>query len=104
MCCLDEARKKIATEFNEYKQDVLRCNRPEIVWDLCNRIAFFCCVSEYFETMETIPEEFLQVVENRVHPIYAMWSEYLKNESLQYARWEDIEEILRTMAEKETEN
>ena len=99
--CLEEAKRKILNEYEAYKKDVIRCNNPEIIWDLCIRIAFFSCVAEYFEFNEAIPEPFLQVVEKSVHPIYAMWTEYLKNEELQYARWEDIEMILKQMAEKE---
>lgn len=99
--CLEEAKKKVLEEFYAYKKDVLKCDNCEVIWDLCNRIAFFSCVAEYFECIETVPEAFLGVLEKHVHPIYAMWTEYLKNESLQYARFEDIETILNEMAQKE---
>ena len=101
--CLESAKRKIAEEYEAYKKEVLRCNNAEVIWDLCNRIAFFSCVAEYFEFSETIPEAFLSLVEKLVHPIYAMWMEYLKNESLEYARWEDIEMILSQMVEREQE-
>ena len=99
--CLERAKRKIAEEYAAYKKEVLRCNNVEVIWDLCNRIAFFSCVLEYFEFNETIPEPFLSLVEKLIHPIYAMWMEYLKNESYQYASWEDIELILSRMVEKE---
>lgn len=103
MCLEDVIRKKVLDEFDAYKKDVLKCNNPEVVWDLCNRIAFFSCVAEYFEFMETIPEEYLEVLDKHIHPIYAMWTEYLKYEQLRYAKWEDIENILHQMAERESE-
>ena len=101
--CLKEAKKKVSEEFDAYKADVLKCNNAEVIWDLCNRIAFFSCVAEYFEYIEAVPEAFLRVLEKHIHPIYAMWMEYLKNESLQFARWEDIENILQQMADRESE-
>lgn len=101
MCLKDTIRKKVSDEFDAYKRDVLKCNNPEVVWDLCNRIAFFSCVSEYFECMETIPVKYLEVLDKHIHSIYAMWIEYLKYEQLRYAKWEDIEEILHQMAERE---
>ena len=99
--CLECVKRKISEEYEAYKKEVLQCNDAEVIWDLCNRIAFFSCVAEYFEFSETIPEAFLSLVEKLVHPIYAMWMEYLKNESLEYARWEDIEMILNRMVERE---
>ena len=101
MCLANEVRKKVQDEFYAYKSDVLKCNNPEVVWDLCNRIAFFSCVAEYFECVEIIPEEYLEVLDKHIHPIYAMWTEYLKHEQLQYAKWEDIEDILHQMVNKE---
>ncbi len=100
MCLEDTIRKRVSDEFDAYKRDVLRCNNPEVVWDLCNRIAFFCCVAEYFECIENIPEEYLEVLEELIHPIYSMWTEYLKYEQLQYAKWEDVENILQVMVER----
>ena len=52
--CLECAKRKIAEEYEAYKKEVLCCNDAEVVWDLCNRIAFFSCVLEYFEFSETI--------------------------------------------------
>ena len=72
--CLESAKRKIAEEYEAYKKEVLRCNNAEVIWDLCNRIAFFSCVLEYFEFSETIPEAFLSLVEKLVHPIYMMWN------------------------------
>lgn len=103
MCLKREVCKKVSDEFYAYKNEVLKCN-AEVVWNLSNRIAFFSCVAEYFEYSEDIPEEFLRVLNRYAHPIYTMWMEYLKNENLQYARWEDIEMILSQMAKKEEEN
>lgn len=100
---LDKVKKKVLDEFEEYKKDVLKYSSPEMVWDLCNRISFFSCMAEYFEYMEVIPEEYLKVLEKHAHPIYAMWTEYLKYEQLRYAKWEDIEYILYQMSEKEQE-
>ena len=102
MCLEDEIRKKVSEEFDAYKKDVLKCN-SEVVWDLCNRIAFFSCVAEYFECIERIPEEYLEVLDKHIHPIHAMWTEYLKYEQLRYAKWEDIEDILHQMAKRESE-
>lgn len=96
----DTIRKRVSDEFEAYKKEVLRCNNPEVIWDLCGRIAFFNCVAEYFECVETIPEKYLQVLDKHVHPIYAMWTVYLKYEQLRYARWEDIENILQQMTER----
>ena len=93
-------RKKVADEFEAYKKDVLKYNNPEVVWNLCNRIAFFSCVAEYFEYAESIPEPYLKALDRYAHPIYTMWTEYLKSEQLQYAKWEDVEEILQKLTEK----
>jgi len=99
----DKVRKKVSEEFYAYKAEVLKCNDPELVWNLSNRISFYGCVAEYFEGMETIAEKILNVLDKFIHPIYAMWTEYLKYEQLKYAKWEDIEEILDLMVKKEEE-
>lgn len=100
---LRDVRRKVIHEFEDYRNEVIRHNNPVIVWDLCNRIAFYSCVVEYFEEYENIPAEFIETVGELVHPIYAMWTVYLKDENLQFAKFEDIEMILRQMAEKEQE-
>ena len=103
MCLDDTVRKKVSEEFNTYKKDVLKSGNPEAIWDQCNRIAFFCCVAEYFEWVEVIPSEYLEILDKYSYPIYAMWTEYLKCEQLQYAKWEDIEGILHQMTKRESE-
>ena len=103
MCLEDRVRKKVAAEFYDYKKDVLKCNDIEKVWHLCNKISFYSCVSEYFDYIEEIPVEYLEVLDKHIHPICAMWMEYLKYEQLRYAKWEDIEGILCQMAKRESE-
>lgn len=103
MCLHDEVCKKVSDEFYAYKADVLKCNNPETVWDLSNRISFYSCVAEYFDCMENIAEKILNVLDKFIHPIYAMWTEYLKSEQLQYTKFEDIEEILDVMVQNEEE-
>lgn len=94
---IEKIKKRVTEEFETYKEDVLRYG-AQAIWDLSTRISFYCCVAEYFDNAENLPKEFLTVLEPIRHPIYLMWTEYLKDETLQYARFEDIENILKQMA------
>ena len=98
---LRSIRRKVIHEFEDYRRDIIKQNDCELIWDLCNRIAFYNCVVEYFEETEEIPEEFMEVVAGMTYPIYIMWTVYLKDENLQFAKFEDIENILRKIARKE---
>lgn len=94
------AKKKVMSEFYRFRCSVLRYDSNEQIWDSCHRIYFCSCVKEYFEYNRNIPDAYLNLVMAEPEFLNSMWNCYLKEESLAFARWEDIEVILECLLMK----
>ncbi len=93
---LRHLRKKVLREHNQYRKRMM-FSTPKEIYDNCNEIQFYECVSEYFRYNEHINPEYLSACNMYPHVIKHLHNLYLKYENLQVNTWEGIDELLNCL-------
>ena len=92
----DDARcltERVLDEYKLFCYEMMERDKKEI-FESCNKIKFYTCVSEYFEWKEDIDKEHVEFFKKIVHPLETLWQYYLSHGYLAAATWEDIDELL----------
>lgn len=92
-------RKKIGREHELFKYKMLAAPAAEI-YDNCNKIRFYGCIHEYFQYAENLEKKFVDACLGEPDAIAALWELYIEYEYLKCDTWEDIEEILWTLVDR----
>ena len=97
---MEELQEKIASEFEEFKKDVLS-KRPEEIWEGCCKIYFYSSLHEYFTYNGKIPYVVVESLKTYSHILEGCWQLYLKKEELSILSWADIDYLLEVFIGKE---
>jgi len=94
--CAEDTKKLVEKILDEYKlfyYIMLEKDKKEI-FESCNKIKFYSCVSEYFEWKEDINQKAVESLKNISHPLEELWQYYLSHEYIAASTWNDIDELL----------
>ncbi|MEZ3424591.1 MAG: hypothetical protein K1W39_12875 [Lachnospiraceae bacterium] len=91
--------EKIANEYKLFYYSMMEKDKNEI-FESCNKIKFYICVSEYFEWKEDIDKKHVEALKNIIHPLEALWQYYLDHEYIRASTWEDIDELLACYSDR----
>ena len=93
--------KKIQKEFYGFKRRLIRKGSKTEIFDNCLKINFCCCLKEYFELNKEIPFVYLQTAYHINGFLELAWRYFLKYEELRYETWEEIDRLMKCMADHE---
>lgn len=91
---------KVEAEHELFKYKML-ASPVKDVYERCNEIRFYECVYEYFRYCESITEEYMKACLKESEIIAALWRTYVENEYLKIDTWEDIEDLMLVMKERQ---
>jgi len=91
--------EKVSDEYKIFYYSMMEKDKTEI-FESCDKIKFYICVSEYFEENEDISKEAVKKLEHIKHPLEELWMYYLGHEYIQALGWEDIDELLACYSSK----
>lgn len=91
---------KVEAEHELFKYKML-VSPVKDVYERCNEIRFYECVYEYFRYCESITEEYMKACLKESEIIAALWRTYIENEYLKIDTWEDIEDLMLVMKERQ---
>lgn len=91
---------KVEAEHELFKYKML-ASPVKDVYERCNEIRFYECVYEYFRYCESITEEYMKACLKESEIIAALWRTYIENEYLKIDTWEDIEDLILVMKERQ---
>lgn len=91
---------KVEAEHELFKYKML-ASPVKDVYERCNEIRFYECVYEYFRYCENITEEYMKACLKESEIIAALWRTYIENEYLKIDTWEDIEDLILVMKERQ---
>lgn len=94
--CAEDTKKlveKILDEYRLFYYIMLEKDKKEI-FESCNKIKFYSCVSEYFEWKENINQKAVESLKDISHPLAELWQYYLSHEYIAASTWNDIDELL----------
>lgn len=91
---------KVEAEHELFKYKML-ASPVKDVYESCNEIRFYECVYEYFRYCESITEEYMEACLKESEIISALWRTYMENEYLKIDTWEDIEDLILVMKERQ---
>lgn len=100
--CTEDTKKLVERVLDEYKlfyHVMLEKDNKEI-FQSCNMIKFYSCVSEYFEWKEDIDHKAVESLKNISHPLAELWQYYLKHEYVSISTWKDIDELLSCYSDR----
>lgn len=73
------------------------------VYEKCSEIRFYECIYEYFRYCESVPEEYIEACLKESEIFQALWRTYMENEYLKADTWEDIEELIAVLMERQNQ-
>lgn len=91
---------KVEAEHELFKYKMLASPIKD-VYERCNEIRFYECVYEYFRYCESITEEYMKACLKESEIMPALWRTYIENEYLKIDTWEDIEDLILVMKERQ---
>ena len=97
---LRHLRKKVLREHNQYRKHMMFSTIKD-VYDNCNEIQFYECISEYFRYNEHIKPEYISACIKYTNVIRHLYELYIKYENLQVNTWEGIDELLDCLVYKQ---
>lgn len=100
--CTEDTKKLVERILDEYKlfyYIMLEKDKQEI-FQSCNKIKFYSCVSEYFEWKEDIDQKAVEALKDTSHPLAELWQYYLNHEYIEVSTWNDINELLSSYADR----
>lgn len=102
MDCAEYTKKLVTIVLDEYKlfyYTMLEKDKKEI-FESCNKIKFYSCVSEYFEWKEDIEPKAVEALNDISYPLAELWQYYLSHEYIAASTWSDIDELLSSYADR----
>ena len=100
--CIEDIKQlteKIIDEYKMFWYEMMEKDKNEI-FESCNKIKFYSCVSEYFEWEENIDKKYVEALKNIIHPLGALWQYYLDHEYIRASTWDDIDELLACYSDR----
>lgn len=91
--------ESINQEYAKFKASMLSSS-PELLWDECCKIYFYCSFYEFFLYNESISYVVAEKLADRKNIIADCWELYQRNDELSILSWEDIGKILEKYIEK----
>jgi len=91
--------ERISDEYRLFYCSMMEKDKKEI-FESCDKIKFYICVSEYFRENEDISKEAVKKLERIKHPLEELWMYYLDHEYIQALGWEDIDMLLACYSSK----
>ncbi len=93
-------RKKAEKERELFRYKML-ASSPAEVYEACSKIRFYECFYEYFQYKEHLEKGLVEACLLESDLMEALWSLYLEREYLKCDTWEEMEEILRALADRD---
>jgi len=78
--------ERISDEYRLFYCSMMEKDKKEI-FESCDKIKFYICVSEYFRENEDISKEAVKKLEHTKHPLEELWMYYLEHEYI-YRHWD----------------
>ena len=95
-----ELVKRIKTEHSLFKFEKLsETNRT--IYDACNQIRVYECLTEYFLYHEHFEPEFVELALEKEDILRELYDLYLKYEMVEVGTWEEIDSLLKLFVFKE---
>jgi len=85
--------EKVSDEYKIFYYSMMEKDKTEI-FESCDKIKFYSCVSEYFEWNEEISKKAVKKLKDIRHPLEELWMYYIGHEYISVSSWEDIDEML----------
>lgn len=85
--------EKVSDEYKIFYYSMMEKDKTEI-FESCDKIKFYSCVSEYFEWNEEISKKAVKKLKDIIHPLEELWMYYIGHEYISVSSWEDIDEML----------
>lgn len=100
--CTEDTKQLTERIINEYRlfyYSMMERDKKEI-FESCNKIKFYSCVSEYFEWKESISKKAVESLKDINCPLAELWQYYLDHEYIAASTWTDIDELLSCYADR----
>lgn len=91
--------EKVANEYKLFYYSIMEKDKKEI-FELCSKIKFYTCVSEYFEWKEDIDKKAVKSLKDINYPMEELWQYYLDHEYIAASSWDDIDELLACYSDR----
>ncbi|MCI9080059.1 MAG: hypothetical protein HFH68_14305 [Lachnospiraceae bacterium] len=91
--------EKVSDEYKIFYYSMLEKDKTEI-FESCDKIKFYSCVSEYFEWNEEISKKAVKKLKDIRHPLEELWMYYIGHEYISVSSWEDIDEMLACYSDR----
>lgn len=89
------------SEYRKFKYEMMEKATGEELWNGAGKIYFYTLVKDYMEGVTEMPGAYVKVLAKEKNPLSALYEVYSDSESLGFATWEEIEEILEVMVQEE---
>ncbi len=92
-------RKKSEKERELFRYKMLASSSAE-VYEACSKIRFYECFYEYFQYVEHMEKRLIDACLGESDLMEVLWGLYMEREYLKCDTWEEMEEILRVLADR----
>ena len=90
---IKQLTERVRDEYSLFYYSMMEKDKKEI-FESCNKIKFYSCVSEYFEWKEDISKKAVESLKDTNRPLEKLWQYYLDHEYIAASTWGDIDEML----------
>ena len=98
---LEQIVQRAESEYRKFKYEMMEKASREELWNGAGKIHFYTLVKDYLEGVTEMPGAYVKVLAKEKNPLSALYEVYSDSESLGFATWEEIEEILEVMVQEE---
>lgn len=96
---MKQLTEKVLDEYRLFYYSMMEKDKNEI-FESCNKIKFYICVSEYFEWKEDISKKAVESLKDTNRPLEKLWQYYLDHEYIAASTWSDIDGLLSCYSDR----
>lgn len=98
---LEQIVKRANAEYRKFRYEMMEKATKKELWEGAGKIYFYSMVKDYLEGVTEMPGAYVKILAKEKNPLSALYEVYSDSESLGFATWEEIEEILEVMVQEE---